>query len=52
LDYLIDIKQFLLKELPDAENVARDIAAEVKDIAARLKDMSASNSVDKNNNPN
>jgi len=45
LDYLIDIKQFLKKELPDAENVARDIASEVKDIAARLKDMSASNSV-------
>lgn len=45
LDYLIDIKQFLKKELPDAENVARDIAVEVKDIAARLKDMSASNSV-------
>jgi len=45
LDYLIDIRQFLKKELPDAENVARDIASEVKDIAARLKDMSASNSV-------
>ena len=45
LDYLIDIRQFLLKELPDAENVARDMALEVKDIAARLKDMSASHSV-------
>lgn len=41
LDYLIDTKKFLKKELPDAENVARDIAAKVKDIAARLKDMSA-----------
>jgi len=45
LDYLIDTKRFLKKELPDAENVARDMALEVKDIAARLKDMSASHSV-------
>ena len=45
LDYLIDIRQFLNEELPNAENIALDIASEVKDIAARLKDMSASNSV-------
>lgn len=45
LDYLIDIRQFLLKELPDAESVAQNMASEVKDIAARLKDMSVSNSV-------
>lgn len=44
LDYLIDTKQFLKRELPDTESVARQIAAKITEIAAKLKELSVSNS--------
>ena len=44
LDYLLDTKQFLKTEYPDAINLAQDMAVKIQKIAGRLKEMSESNS--------
>lgn len=41
LDYLLDSKQVLMKEYPDAVNIARDISRKIPEIAQRLADISS-----------
>lgn len=39
-DYLLDSKHVLMKEFPDAINIARDISGKIPEIAQRLADIS------------
>lgn len=43
LNYLLNAKRYLKKEIPNAINLAQEMAVEIKEIASRLKDMAESN---------
>ena len=39
LDYLLDSKQLIMKEFPDAVNIARDISRKIPEITQKLADI-------------